>query len=475
MPTAWPALCILLALTLLLWLIVRREWHAFLALTMASLFLGLAAGMAPPRIVDVFTKGVGDILRDVAILLALGAMLGRMLETSGAAAVIAQTLIDRFGIQRASVAILIAGFLIGIPVLFNVGFLLLIPIIWRLQRDTGQSLLYFLLPLSFSLSMTHSLVPPHPGIIGAINVLGGPDTSSTMIQTILFGSLLSLPMILIGWFGPGLAWARSQHVVAPEQLAAQSQPGDTPSNPPAFGLCVLIVSLPLLLSLIGFGAKLLSDLDALPPWMTRAVADEDELPPMLHWLGHSVLTWLEFLSRPVIALLVPTLLAFWFLGRRRGQTPAKLSKLAEEALRDVGSMVFLFGAAGGFKEVIQATGAGQVISNALAYIPVSSLAKAFCVAVLMRIALGSATASILTASALLVNLTPEYAGRETLLVLSVACGVTFMTQPADSGFWMIKEYGNLSVRDVLIRFNACRIVMALAGLGILLTVEALAW
>lgn len=474
MQTAWPALCILLALGLLLWLIIRREWHAFLALTLSSLALGLAAGLPPPRVVDAFGKGVGDILRDVAVLLALGAMLGRMLETSGAALVIAQTLVDKFGIRRAPLAILLAGFLIGIPVLFNVGFLLLIPIIWRLQRQTGLSLLYFLLPLIISLGLTHSLVPPHPGIIGAVNNLGGPDTSATMVQTILFGSLLALPLALVGWFGPGLFWARRHFVTVPEQLAAPVQDETSEAiAPPPFALCVLIVSLPLWLSLIGFGAKLLADLGDMPGWLRDAPFAQEEVPTPFLWLNHAPLTWLEFLSRPTMALLIPTLLSFWFLGRRRGMTARQLSTLAESALRDVGAMVFLFGAAGGFKEMIQATGAGRVIADALAYIPVSSLAKAFCVAVVMRIALGSATASILTASALLVDLTPEFAGRETLLVLSVAIGVTFMTQPADTGFWMVKEYGNLSVRDVLFRFNGCRIVMALAGLGILLAVEAL--
>ncbi|MCI0378372.1 MAG: GntP family permease, partial [Gemmataceae bacterium] len=282
MDSYWPALCTLLALVLLLVLIIRFQMHAFASLLAVSLGLGLAAGLSPERTVDAISKGVGDILRDVAILLALGAMLGRMLEVSGAAEVIAQTLVNTFGLRNAPLAILLTGFLVGIPVLFNVGFLLLMPIMWRLQRQTGQSLLYFMLPLAFSLGMTHSLVPPHPGIVGAVsNMLEGRDpqtVNQTMIETILFGSLMCLPLILLGWYGPGLWWARRQHVTAPEGLSVGQDSVPVPNspqaqNPPSFFLAVLIVTLPLVLSLAGFGAKLFQDLGLLPEWMASPLFD----------------------------------------------------------------------------------------------------------------------------------------------------------------------------------------------------------
>src|SRR5207253_1369059 len=147
----WPVLCTALALVLLLILIMRFQMHAFAGLLIVSLGLGLAAGLEPGRVVDAIGKGVGDILREVALILALGAMLGRMLEVSGAAEVIAHTLISACGVRRAPLAILGAGYLIGIPVLFNVGFLLLMPIMWRLQVQTGKSLLFYLLPMAFRL------------------------------------------------------------------------------------------------------------------------------------------------------------------------------------------------------------------------------------------------------------------------------------------------------------------------------------
>jgi GntP family gluconate:H+ symporter len=195
------------------------------------------------------------------------------------------------------------------------------------------------------------------------------------------------------------------------------------------------------------------------------------MPTYLRWLNHSPLAWLQFFGKPTVALFVPTALAFFAYGTLRGWSQGKLAKLTSDALIDVGSMVFLFGAAGGFKEVIQATGVGAYIADLMKGLPLTPVAVAFCVAAMMRVALGSATAAILTASALLAGLARELPGQETLLVLSTACGVTVGTQPADSGFWMVKEYGNLSTGDVLVKFNGCRVVMSLSGLAILLLAE----
>jgi gluconate transporter len=484
MTTAWPALCTAAAIVVLLVLVIRYKLQAFVALLAVSLGLGLAAGLPPVKVAEAIGKGVGDILSGVAVILALGAMLGRMLDASGAAEVIARTLVRAFGLRRASLAILVAGYLVGIPVLFNVGFLLLIPILWRLQRDTGRSLLWFALPLTFSLSTTHSLVPPHPGIVGAVQALGSAAPGTVMIQTIVFGALMGVPVVLLGWLGPGRWWASRQMVTAPEHLAAREAAPATEGGPdaavpdpkapavPSFAVSLLVVTLPLLLSLLGFGAKLLADLNRLPAWATRPPVEPAELPAALAFLAHPPLAWVQFLGHPTLALFLPTALAFVLLGLRRGMTREELSKVAGDALQDVGAMAFLFGAAGGFKQVIQDSGAGDYIAGQVVRLPLSPVLVAFLVAVLMRVALGSATAAILTASALLAGLARSLPGQETLLVLAVANGVTFMTQPADSGFWLVKEYCNLSVRDVMFRYNACRITMALTGLGLLLAYEA---
>jgi Gnt-I system low-affinity gluconate transporter len=460
------ALLVALSLAFLLWMILGWQMQPFVALLLASLGLGLIAGVPPLDVVSEIKRGAGDILREVMIILALGAMLGRMLEASGGAETIADTLLRWFGIRRAPIALLFASYFVGIPVMWNVAFLVLIPIVWRLQKQTGESLLCYLLPSTFALSVTHSLVPPHPGIVGAVNALAGPKTSQVIVETMLFGSLLSLALALFGWLVPGRWWANRHHIVAPPKLS-ETALDPSPTTPRAgFGVSMLVIATPLLLSSLGFIVDLLIGAG----WLEPAAASSTTTLGPARLFEHGLVDWLRFLGEPNMAMLFATGAAFWLLGGRQGFDRKRLHQIAEKAIGDVGPMIFLFGAAGGFKQIIARTGAGDAIAEKVASLGLSPLVAAFVIAALVRVALGSATASILAASAILAKLST---GQETFMVLAVACGVTVMTQPADSGFWMMKEYGNLTYRDVLFRLNACRTLMALVGLGILVIAQKL--
>lgn len=461
------ALLVALSLALLLWLVLHWQMQPFVALLLASLALGLTAGLPPLDVVREIKQGAGDILREVMIILALGAMLGRMLEASGGAETIADTLLRWFGLKRAPLALLFASYFVGIPVMWNVAFLVLIPIVWRLQKQTGESLLRYLLPSSFALSLTHSLVPPHPGIVGAVNALAGPKTSQVMVETMLFGALLSLVLALFGWLLPGRLWANRHHIVAPPKLSEATDARPADASRAGFGVSMLVIATPLVLSSLGFMVDLMIGagwLEAPPPVVSSVLLGPVGLTQ------HHVVDWLRFLGEPNMAMLFATGAAFWLLGGRQGFDRKRLNQIAEKAIGDVGPMIFLFGAAGGFKQVIARTGAGDAIAQGVASLGLSPLVAAFVIAALVRMALGSATASILAAAAILAKLST---GQETYMVLAVAFGVTVMTQPADSGFWMMKEYGNLSYRDVLFRLNACRTLMALLGLAILVIAQKL--
>lgn len=459
----WPVVAVLLSLAVLLVLIVRWQWHAFAALLVVSIGLGVVTGMRPVAVVTSLERGVGDILRGVALLLGLGAILGRLLDRSGAAQIIANRLVQVLGEHRASLGVLIASYLIGIPVLFNVGFLLLIPIMYRLQQTTGRSLLYFLLPMGFSLSVAHSLVPPHPGIVATVQVFGGDDANRVMVDTILGGALLGIPMVVAGWYGPGRWWAKRQMVEPPPALV-DSQPaastGDSPetSGKPAlpFSAAIAIVLLPLTLSLVGFGAGLAADSKA----GSRLVSAR----PML-------VSWFQFLGQPTIALGTTCAVGLFGFGTALGWDRKTRQKIVTDGLMDVGSMLFLFGAAGGFKQVIQDSGAGEALANLVSSWPLSPVMVAFITGTVVRAALGSATAAHVTTSAILAGVAAQLPGQATILVLAVSVGVTVITTPADSGFWMVKEYGNLSVRQVLVYYNVARIFMALVGLALLLICE----
>jgi gluconate transporter len=473
MPGLWSILVTAGSLALLILLILRWHWHAFAALLVVSIGLGLAAGMPPEATVRSLSKGVGEMLSGVALLLALGSILGRVLDRSGAALVVANGLVHAVGLSRAPLGVLMASYLLGISVFFNVGFLLLIPVIYRLQESTKQSLLYYLLPMSFGLSLTHSLVPPHPGIVATVQAFGGSHVGRAMIETILGGVALGLPMALIGWFGPGRAWARRTLVLPPARFAV-SKPTDGDSQAvvaPGRMLALGVIVLPLALCVFGFGARLLLDLKQLPDVLTTSFGTGQRWPAALGIFQHRPIDWVLFLGEPTIALGLSSAVGIVAFARRLGWSRHDCNRLVTDGLQDVGSMIFLFGAAGGFKQVMQDSGAGNAIANLFASLPLSPVAVAFITAVAVRAALGSATAAHATTSALLAELVVRSNCRASLMVLAVSAGVTFLTQPADSGFWLVKEYGNLSVRDVLWRFNSCRAVMALAGLAILLACE----
>jgi gluconate transporter len=469
---SWPIIAAALGLAVLLLLILRWHWHAFPALLAVSIGLGLAAGMTPEAVVRSFSKGLGEMLAGVALLLALGAMLGRLLDRSGAAGVIAGRLLGAVGTAHAPLGVLIASYVLGIGLLFNVGFLLLMPILYRLQQQTRASLLSYLLPMVFGLSLTHSLVPPHPGIVATVQVFGGEQANRVMIESILGGTLLGIPMALVGWYGPGRYWARRQMVEPPaEHLAAAKPATAAEANTLGLGMALTLVILPLALCFLGFGAGLLRDLDRLPAWLTRTYFQKGELPASLSIVTHRPLDWFLFVGNPAVALAITLVVGLVTLGHRLGWRGVRANQIAADGLQDVGSMVFLFGAAGGFKQVIQDSGAGEALASLFSTLPITPVMLAFAAGVVMRAALGSATAAHATTSALLAALALRTPDRASLLVMAVSVGVTFLTQPADSGFWLIKEYGNLSAKDVMVRFNSCRMVMALTGLAILLACE----
>lgn len=476
MTGSWSIIAAAASLAILLFLILRWHWHAFAALLVVSIGLGIAAGMPPEAAVRSVSKGVGEMLAGVTLLLALGAILGRVLDRSGAALVVAGRLVDAAGIERAPLGVLVASYILGISVFYNVGFLLLIPILYRLHETTHRSLLFYLLPMSFSLSLTHSLVPPHPGIVATVQAFGGTQASQVMIETIIGGVLLGIPMALVGWFGPGRAWARKKMLTPPARLAAAPPKSAdtalaTKQNSPGLGLALAVILLPLGLCILGFGAGLLGDLKRLPDWLTTPLVQKEQLPAFLGVATHRPVDWLLFLGNPTIALGLTVAVGMFLFGRSQEWTRHDCNRLVSEGLQDVGSMIFLFGAAGGFKQVIQDSGAGTAIANLFASLPLSPVLLAFVTAVAVRGALGSATAAHATTSALLAELAMRSGCRASVMVLAVSAGVTFLTPPADSGFWLLKEYGNVSVRDILVRYNYCRGVMALVGLGILLICE----
>jgi gluconate transporter len=422
----------LAVLALLLALIIRWRVHAFLALLCAALALAIAARMSPAAILSAFQKGIGDLLGSIAVIIGAGAILGRLIEVSGGASVLAERLIAFFGRRRMAWAMLVTGYLVGIPVFFDAAFFTLIPMARGLSRTSGLSLLYFVLPILASLTVTHGVIPTHPGPAAAAHLLGADLGRAT-----IFGALVSIPSAIAGGIVYSMWIARRTPPVAPPSETVEN-PADG-SGKASFGGVLAVVLLPVLL--ISAGAFL-------PQWLSA---------------GSPVTGWLRLAGDPKIAMLMAVLCAFPLLTRHSGIKPEALQQRVGESLDSIGSLVLIIGASGAFTRVIVDSGAGNEFAGILLRLRIPPLLAAFLVGAALRVALGSATASIVTAAGLAAPIARAYSGDRVLLVISLALGGSIFANVNDAGFWMVKQYCGMSVSQTLRTYSVMKVVTAVAG------------
>jgi gluconate transporter len=435
-------ICLTVAtLALLLVLILAVKLHAFLALLISAMFMGLAAGMPPDKVLKSIQAGFGDALGFIAVVLGLGAMIGRFLEYSGGGRALADWLLLKFGMDHAAWAVLVASFLVGLPIFFEVGFIILIPIVWSLTRETKRSLLFYGLPMAAALTITHSLVPPHPAPAAATQLLGG-DLS----HIIVYGVLLSVPMTLASGLVYGTWIARRIHIDVPEIAASMMMVESKVAAPPV-PMVILLLLLPVTLT---FGATMASLRDI--PFRGVAV----------------------FVGHPYTALAITTLLAIYFFGLRRGLTRDTALKMATDSLLPVGALMCIIGGGGALKQVIVDSGVGTYAGKLLMTSAISPLIVVWLIAAAMRLAQGSATVAIITAAGIaapLVKGLPGYSPDE--LILALCCGGSAFSQVSDSGFWMVTNYFGTTVTQSLKTWTTMKIIASLLGLGIMLAAHAL--
>jgi gluconate transporter len=430
------------AIALLLVLILAAKLHAFLALLISSMALGLAAGMPGPQVLKSMQAGFGEALGFIAVVVGLGAMIGRYLEYSGGGRALADWLLERFGRERAAWAMLVAAFLVGLPIFFEVGFIILVPLVWNLARETKRSLLYYGMPMAAALTITHSLVPPHPAPAAASQLLG-----ADLGRTILYGIAVAVPMAVAGGMMYGSRVARRIYVGVPA-IATPAAPADPDRKAPPVWTVVALLLLPVLLI---FGA-------------TVTGAGKGGALPAAAFLGH-----------PFAALTLTALAALAFFGLGRGLTREQAGKMAAESLAPMGALLCIMGAGGAFKQVIVDTGAGAYAGKLLLSSAVSPLVVAWAIATAMRIAQGSATVAIITAAGIVAPMVKGLPGYSPdLLVLALCCGGTGFSHVNDSGFWMVNQYFGMTVPETLRSWTAMKIVTSVVGLAIVLALQALA-
>ena len=423
---------------LLLFLVIKTKLHAFVALLLVSLIVGIAAGMPLQEVVASIQSGMGGTLGFVAVVVGLGAMFGRMLEVSGGAERLAQTLINKFGEDKAQWSLGITGFLVAIPVFFDVGFIILVPIVYGLARKTGKSLLYYGIPLLAGLAVTHSFIPPTPGPIAVADLIG-----ADLGWVILFGAIAGVPSMIIA--GPLFAkWISKRiHAVVPEYMQAEEMEYD--KELPSFALIASLISIPLVLILLNT--------------LSGVILDE----------GNMIRSILTFLGHPFVALTIATLLTFVLLGTKRGYSRQEVQDIATKALEPAGIIILVTGAGGVFKQVLIDSGVGEVLGNMMAGSSLPPIALAFLIAMVVRVAQGSATVSMVTAAGLMSPLI-ETLGMEGpvlgLMVIAIASGATVFSHVNDSGFWLVNRYFGLDVKDTLKSWTVMETLIGFVGFGV---------
>jgi gluconate:H+ symporter, GntP family len=429
--------CALSAILGIIVLITFAKVHPFIALILGSGWVGLSAGLPAEETLAAFEKGVGETLGSVGVVVALGTMFGKLLADSGGADRVVSVILERTGRRGAPWAMAFAAMLIGIPIFFEVGLVLLMPVILLFARKAGGSVLAVAIPALAGLSVLHGLIPPHPGPLIAANML-----HADLGQTLVYGLLVAVPTVVIA--GPlfGGLVARRMDPRPPVQWVAEiAKPVD---HAPGFGVTVATILLPVALML------------------TRTVANLSGSKGAARTLG-------GFVGHPIVAMLLSVLVAMFTFGYLRGYGLQKVGALLGDSLAPVAAIVMIIGAGGGFKQTLVSSGIGDAIGRAAQSSNLPPLLVAWLIAAAIRVATGSATVATVTASGMMAPLTPSFHHVSMpLLALSIGAGSLFFSHVNDAGFWLVKECFGLSVEETFKSWSAMEtIISVIAILGIL--------
>ncbi|MEU5108835.1 MULTISPECIES: GntP family transporter [unclassified Streptomyces] len=448
---------------LLLLMIIKAKIQPFVALVVVSIGVALTAGVPAAELVATIEEGMGSTLGHIATIIALGAMIGRIIELSGGAASLAHSLMDRFGERRTPLALTAAGFLLGIPVFFEVGLIILMPIAYGVARASRKPLLVYALPMGAAMLTVHAFLPPHPGAVAAATTIGADQG-----WVLLFGIPVTAVVILLGYllakrmtrreypmtadvyakvFGAGDG---SENEAGPgSENEAGSEAGPAPKavvegaeNPPSFGMVVSLIVTPIVLILLGtIGTNFLSE-------------------------GSTLRAVLTVLGAPMVALLVAAALAAYFLGARRGWSSARISEVMGSALPGVAMVILVAGAGGVFGKVLVKTGIGDAVADVLDRTGLPLLALAFAMTMLLRAVQGSTTVALVTTAGLITpllqrtDLSPQQLA---LVCLAMGAGGLSVSHINDAGYWMFTRLVGLEVGDGLRTWTVLTTAMGVAG------------
>ena len=429
MPLVLTFLAILCLILLIAWLKI----DTFISFLLVSIGLGLASGLNVDAVSKAIQKGVGGTLGDLVLIVGFGAMLGKMVADSGAAQRITDALIGVFGKKYIQWGMALAGFIIGIPLFYNAGFVIVIPLIFMISATARLPLLYVGIPMLSALSVAHGYLPPHPSPAAIASQL-----HADLGKTLFYGLIVSLPAIAIA--GPifGSTLKRFQPLPDPDLFNVKPRPS---SELPGLGISAVTALLPVFL-------------------LTTMSVIKKNYP------GHPII---DLLAEPYFGMLLSVLFAAFVLGIRRGMNMKSVSKSMEEAFKGVSVILLIIAGAGVFKEIMTASGVSTFIAESLKTVDISPILLSWGIAAVIRVCVGSATVAGLTTVGILSPLLINSPVKPELLVLAIGSGSLMFSHLNDGGFWLFKEYFNLSIKDTLLTWSIMETIVSIMGLlGVLM-------
>ncbi|WP_282053596.1 gluconate:H+ symporter [Maribacter luteus] len=432
-----PLFIVIIGILLLFLLIAQFKLNAFISFIIVSLVVGVAEGMEFLLVLDAIQKGIGKTLGSLIMILGFGAMLGKLVADSGAAQRITTQLVDKFGKKNIQWAVVLTGFIVGIPMFYTVGFVILIPLVFTVAATTGLPLIYVGLPMLASLSVTHGYLPPHPAPTG-IAVMFNADIG----KTLLYGLIVAIPAIIIA--GPlfsrtikNIKATPLQEFVNTKVLSDEEMPSTATS--------IITALFPVIL--IGIAA------------LANLILPEKSI----------LLQITSIIGNPVFAMLLSVLLAIFTLGLNRGRTMKEVMDSVSHAIAGITMVLLIIAGAGGLKEVLIDSGVSDYIGNLMKGSSISPLILAWLIATVIRVCVGSATVAGLTAAGIAMPLLSSSGVSPELMVLAIGSGSLMLSHVNDGGFWLYKEYFNLSVKDTLRTWTVMETTVGIMGLvGVLI-------
>ena len=438
-------LIMLAAILLLLVLIIKFKVHAFVALLIVSLLTALVTGIPIDKILPTLLGGFGSTLASVALLVGLGAMIGRLLEITGGAKVLADTLINKFGEKRAPLALGIASLLFGFPIFFDAGLVVMLPIIFSVAKQFGGSVIRYAFPAAGAFAVMHAFLPPHPGPVAAGDLLG-----ANIGLLVLVGLICAIPTWYISAYLFGTYLGKKIHLDLPKAFLNANAISETATqNPPSFGKVLLILLLPLCLIMLDTGLNTLS---------VAKVIDGSQL-----WVET-----LRFFGKTPIALLITLIVAIILLKGQRSYE--QIEKICDNALGPICAIVLGTGAGGMFGGVLRASGIGDVLAEMLSDTGMPIIVAAFIISLALRIAQGSATVALTTTSALIAPTVAAATGLSSFdlcfIVIAIASGATAFSHVNDSGFWLVSRFLEMDTKTTLKTWTVMETLIGFVGFGI---------